>query len=279
MAETAPARSEFYGQSAQEVFDEYWGWLRRTRVLYVSVAVAIGIAAIAALWLADSWALYAVGLAAVVAVGVRCQVIVNRRFSGLMAILNTDCDAGKWRGIIERIGDHGGIRRRRTRDLSRIYLSIADCEEMRYSEALARLSGVRVPRKGPVALMYHQTRAVYAHELGDEETSAREVKMVRELLDGMRPGSKQRAIVDRALADLELGLKDAAAWDAADEELARERLADPLTHRERVAWALRLAGHELACGRADEARALLDEGALEPMTPRARARREALLAG
>lgn len=270
-------RSEFYGQSAQEVFDTYWGWLRRMRILYGGAVVLVGAGAIAALWLADSWALYAVGLVAVIAVATGFQLVVNRRFATLLAILNTDCDVEKWRGVIELIHDHGGARRRRTRDLYRIYLSIADCEEMRYADALARLDDVRVPKRGPLALMYHQARAVYAHELGDMEAAAQGARTVRALCEGMSPGSKGRAVAERALAELELGLKDAAAWDASDEALARTRLAGPLTHREHVAWTLLLAGRELACGRAGEARALLDDASLEPMTPRSRHRHDALL--
>lgn len=274
----APARSEFYGQSAQEVFDAYWAWLHPTRARYVGVAVAVGAAAVLALWLADSWALYALGLAAVVAIAVACQAVVNRRFAAMTAILDTDCDTEKWRGVLERILDHGGVRRRRTWELYAIYVSIVDCEEMRYEDALARLADVRVPRRGTLALMFHQVRAVYAHELGDEETCAADVASVRELCDGLRRGSAQRRTAERALADLELGLKDPAAWDERDEALARERLVAPQTHRERVAWALRLAAFELARGRDDEARALLEDGSLEPMTPRMRHRREALLA-
>lgn len=273
-----PVRSEFYGQSAQEVFDAYWAWLRPTRARYVGAAVAVGAAAVLALWLADSWALYVMGLAAVVAIAVACQAVVNRRFAALTAILSTDCDVEKWRGVLERILDHGGVRRRRTRELYAIYVSIADCEEMRYEDALARLADVRVPRRGALALMFHQARAVYARELGDEETCAADVASVRELCDGLRRGSAQRRTAERTLCDLELGLKDPAAWDERDEALARERLAAPQTHRERVAWALRLAAFELVRGRDDEARALLEDGSLEPMTPRMRHRREALLA-
>lgn len=278
MTERAPVRSEFYDQSAQEVFDAYWAWFRSTRIRYVAAVVVVGVAAVLALWFANSWALYALGLAAVVAIAVACQVVVNRRFATLTAILDTDCDAEKWRGVIERIGEHGGARRRRTRELYAIYLSIADCEEMRYADALARLADMRVPRKGTFALMFHQARAVYARELGDEETCAADLAAVREICDGLRQGSAQRTTAERALVDLELGLKDPVAWDERDEALARERLAAPQTHREGVAWALRLAAFELARGRDDEARALLEDESLEPMTPRARARRDALLA-
>lgn len=278
MTGKAPVRSEFHDQSAQEVFDAYWAWFRSTRIRYVAAVVVVGVAAVLALWLAGSWALYALGLAAVVGIAVACQVVVNRRFATLMDILNTDCDAEKWRGVIERIGEHGGARRRRTRELYAIYLSIADCEEMRYEDALARLRDMRVPRKGTFALMFHQARAVYAHELGDEETCAADVAAVRELCDGLRQGSAQRTTTERALVDLELGLKDPVAWDERDEALAHERLAAPQTHREGVAWALRLAAFELTRGRVDEAHALLEDESLEPMTPRARARRDALLA-
>lgn len=271
-------RSEFFDKTTDEVFDAYWGWLRRTRALYVCVVVLVGACAIASLLLANSWALYALFLAGVVAVATLFQLRVNKRFAALTAILNTDCDVEKWRGVIERVRDHGGVRRRATRDLCAIYLSIADCEEARYEDALARLDGMRAQKRGPVAVMFHETRAVYAHELGDDAMCAADVAALRSLCDGMRRGSARRSTVERALSDLEIGLKDPADWDEADERVARERLAAPQHHREQVAWAIRLAARALARGDADEARVLLDDATLEPMTPRARSRRAALLA-
>ena len=58
----------------------------------------------------------------------------------------------------------------------------------------------------------------------------------------------------------------------------REELAGARLHFNRVDWYLRLAEYELLHGDSARARAYLDEGLLEPLTPRARRLRGELLA-
>lgn len=266
-------RSEFADRGAEEVFSAYWRWYLRLRVLYVVLAVALGAFAIvgALNW---QWVQYLAGLLGIVAVALFQQRQINQRFVGLTAIINTDCDVEKWRAVIERI--QARSRRRRSRNLCACYLSTADCEEERYADAAARLEGVRFPRRSPLGLMVHQNRAVCAHELGDVAARDAAVAAMEGMRDRLKPGSAKRLLVEGQLRDLALSFKPHESWDDADAAHMRERLESVPTHRERVAWALKCAEYELLHGSTNEARSLLDERALEPMTPRSRARRDAL---
>lgn len=270
-----PVRSEFADRSADEVADGYLAWFRRTRALYVAAAVVLGVVAIAGLLAFDSWPTYLVGLAAVVGLAMLIRLQVNRRFAALAAILNTDCDVEKWRRVVERVREHG-LRHRRSRALCDVYLSTADCEGLRYRDALDRLAGVDPGRSLVLGLGVLQNRAVCARELGDEVACDESVAALRLLVGRRRPGSKARSLAEAQLADLVVRLKAPEAWDGADEAHAHTRHAAAASHRELVTWSLALAARCLAAGDVAGARALLDERVLAPMTPRQRLRREEL---
>lgn len=271
----ARGRSECAGLDAREVVESYRRWLVRAKVACVAADVALGAAAILCLR-AGLVPLYFVGLLAVVLSPILLRRRVAARFASLVEIINTDCDAGKWREVVGAL--RAFSRRRRERELLDLYLAVADCEEMRYAEALSRTESVNAPSKGVVALMYHQGRAVYAHELGDERLCAASVEEIRRQCGSLRAGSAKRATWERALRDLEVGLRAAEEWDEEDCAYVRGRAAsDAQSHRERVAWSLHAAALEQAEGNAGEARRVLVDPALEPMTPRLRARRDELL--
>ena len=277
MSEPVSRRSAFAEKSADEIARSYLGWFRRLRACCAVAAVIVGTVAVAGLVVLDSLALYLLGLVALVGVGVYVRWRVNREFQTLIAIINTDCDAGKWRGVISRLREHDA-RRRRARSLCDCYLAIADLEELRPADALARMSGLSFGRRSVLNVMLYQNRAVCASELGDAATLDAALVALRELAAGYRAGSKRRELAERQLADLELSLKPREAWDAEDEARARGRVEAASSHREHVSWSLLLADRELLAGDAAAARRLLDESDLAPMTPRAAARREALLA-
>lgn len=277
MSEPVSRRSAFAEKSAEEIARSYLGWFRRLRVCCAAAAVVVGTVAVAGLVVLDSPALYLLGLVALVGIGVYIRWRVNREFRTLIAIINTDCDAEKWRGVISRVREHD-VRRRRARSLCDCYLALADLEELRPADALARMAGLDFGRRSVLNVMLLQNRAVCANELGDVAARNASLAALRELVAGYRAGSKKRELAERQLADLELSLKPREAWDAEDEARARERVEAAPSHRERVSWALLLADRELLVGDAAAARRLLDESALAPMTPRAATRRAALLA-
>lgn len=277
MSEPVSRRSAFAEKSAEEIARSYLGWFRRLRVCCAAAAVVVGTVAVAGLVVLDSPALYLLGLVALVGIGVYIRWRVNREFRTLVAIINTDCDAEKWRGVISRVREHD-VRRRRARSLCDCYLALADLEELRPADALARMAGLDFGRRSVLNVMLLQNRAVCANELGDVAARNASLAALRELVAGYRAGSKKRELAERQLADLELSLKPREAWDAEDEARARERVEAAPSHRERVSWALLLADRELLVGDAAAARRLLDESALAPMTPRAATRRAALLA-
>lgn len=269
--------SAFAEKSAEEISRSYLGWFRRLRVCCAAAAVIVGTVAIAGLLVLDSLVLYLLGLVVLVGIGVWFRLRVGREFKTLVAIINTDCDAEKWRGVICRLREHD-VRRRRARTLCDCYLALADLEELRPADALGRMSGLSFGRRSVMNVMLYQNRVVCANELGDAESRDAALAALRELVAGYRAGSAKRELAQRQLTGLELSLKPREAWDAEDEARARERVEGAPSHRERVSWTLLLAERELLGGRVDAARGLLDERDLVPMTPRAAARREALLA-
>lgn len=277
MSEPVSRRSAFAEKSAEAIARSYLGWFRRLRVCCAAAAVVVGTVAVAGLVVLDSPALYLLGLVALVGIGVYIRWRVNREFRTLIAIINTDCNAEKWRGVISRVREHD-VRRRRARSLCDCYLALADLEELRPADALARMAGLDFGRRSVLNVMLLQNRAVCANELGDVAARNASLAALRELVAGYRAGSKKRELAERQLADLELSLKPREAWDAEDEARARERVEAAPSHRERVSWALLLADRKLLVGDAAAARRLLDESALAPMTPRAATRRAALLA-
>lgn len=272
----SPARSEYAGQSADEVAGTYLAWFRRIRALFVAAAVVLGIAAIASLLVLDGWPLYFAFFVLMVGLAVLIRLLVNRRFATLVAILNTDCDVEKWRRVVERVREYS-VRRRSSRALCDVYLSTADCEEMRYRDALDRLAWVDPRRSLVLGLGVFQNRAVCARELGNDAACDEAVAALRALVGRQRPGSKARSLAETQLADLVLRLKAPEAWDEADEAHARARRSAASSHRELVTWSLALAARRLAAGDHVEARSLLDERALAPMTPRQRRCRELLV--
>ncbi len=277
MAEGDGARSQFADKSAEEVARTYLGWYRRLRTRGIVAVVVVGAVAVASPLVLDDWTLYLLGLAVVVGIAVWVRVRVNREFQTLTAIINTDCDVEKWRGVIGRIREHDA-RRRRSRELCECYLALADLEDGRAADALARMAGVDFGRRSLLNVMLYQNRAVCANELGDAAARDASLAALRELVAGYRAGSKNRALAGRQLASLELSLKPRETWGPADDDRARELLEAAPSHRDRVSWALHLAERALLAGDAATARELLAEKNLAPMTPRAAARRAALLA-
>ena len=266
MTGTSDARSEFAEKSAEEVARAYLGWFRRTRACCAIAACVLGVAAVASLVVLDNQALYLLGLVALVGIGVWVRVRVNREFRTLADIINTDCDVEKWRGVIGRIREHDA-RRRRSRALCDCYLALADLEECRPADALARMEGLDFGRRSVLNVMLHQNRAVCANELGDVAARDASLAALRELAARRRAGSKGRALAERQLASLELSLRPRAAWDPADEARARELRDAAPSHRERASWTLHLAERALLADNVPAARELLDEKDLAPDDP------------
>lgn len=277
MAETGIPRSQFADKSAEEVARTYLGWYRWLRTRGIIAVIIVGAVAVAGPLVLDSWTLYVLGLAVLAGIAVWVRVRVNREFQTLVAIINTDCDVEKWRGVIGRIREHDA-HRRRSRELCDCYLALADLEDGRAAAALERMAGVDFGRRSLLNVMLHQNRAVCANELGDAAARDASLDALRELAAGYRAGSKSRALAERQLANLELSLKPCEAWVPADDARARELLDAAPSHRERVSWALLLAERALLAGDVAAAQELLAEKNLAPMTPRAAARRTTLLA-
>ncbi|MBM6774391.1 hypothetical protein [Olsenella profusa] len=266
-----PRRSEYYDMSADEVFRRYWGWYRRIRALYLALSALIGLAAIVSFVL-GSVLLYAVGLAAIVALALVLQTKINRRFVRLVAILDTDCDVQKWRSVINLLRTH--LRRKRSLRTCKLYLAVADFEECRPADALARMAGLRISAWNPQAVSLHQGRAVNANELGDTATRDAELAALRELCSRGLPAA--RAIARDQVESLELIFRPRDSWGEKDLALIEAHLAKAASHRECVSWELHLAEYHLLHGDAVAAAQLLGEGRLAPMTPRARRRRDEL---
>lgn len=277
MSMTESPRSQFFGQSAEEVAQTYLAWYQRLRLRFVIAAVALGAAALAGLFVLDSLPIYLVCLGAIICLGIRSRLRVNQEFRPLIGIINTDCDVAKWRHVIEQIRERSAWRRR-SRALCDCYLALADVEDARPADALRRMASLDFGRNSIMNVMLYQNCAVCAHDLGDATLLDDSLAALRELAGRYRAGSKRRALAEERLADLALSLKPRASWDATDAARAEERRAAAESHRSAVSWTLLLAEYELESGCPDAALELTDEKNLAPLTPRAAARRKVLLA-
>ncbi len=96
------ARSCYFGQTAQQVVADYFAWLRKTRALAIAAVVVLGVVAIVFVFLGCMIA-YFICLAAILATAWLLRSKIGRRFRSLLDILGSDCDAEKYREVIEGV--------------------------------------------------------------------------------------------------------------------------------------------------------------------------------
>ena len=270
-------RSRYFGQTAQQVVADYFSWLRKTRVLSISAAVILGVAAIVFVFI-GSMAAYFVCLAAILTIAWLLRSKIGRRFRSLLDILGSDCDAEKYREVIE------GIARRDTRQRSKgtclTELALAHYHAGRPIDALQLLS--QVSFKSPKNILWIRTfnvEAIARNAAGD--IAGRDVALGRiaAFREGASVNSPKRAVVDDILLGLNVQFRAPEQWGPADLDYMRKSAATADSRLTWVSWEVCEAEYHLTHGNVQEAAALLDKVSEGPLTPRAAANIERLRTG
>lgn len=270
-------RSRYFGQTAQQVVADYFAWLRRTRALAIAAAVILGVLAIVFVFL-GSMAAYFVCLIAILAMAWLLRSKIGRRFRSLLDILGSDCDAEKYREVIEGIAqrDTG----RRSMGVCLTELALAHYHAGRPIDALQLLS--QVSFKSPKNILWiraFNVEAIARNAAGD--IAGRDVALERIALfrEGASVNSPKRAVVDDILLGLNVQFRSPEQWGPADLDYMRKSAATADSRLTWVSWGVCEAEYHLVHGDVQEATALLDKVSEGPVTPRAAANIERLRAG
>ncbi len=269
-------RSRYLDQTAQQVVADYCSWLRKTRALAIFAAVVLGVAAIAFVFI-GSMAAYFVCLAAILAIAWLLRSKIGRRFRGLLDILGSDCDAEKYREVIEGIAQRDIKQRSKGACLTE--LALAYYHAGRPIDALQLLS--QVSFKSPKNILWIRTfnvEAIARNAAGD--IAGRDVALGRiaAFREGASVNSPKRAVVDDILLGLNVQFRAPEQWGAADLDYMRKSAATADSRLTWVSWEVCEAEYHLTHGNAQEAAALLDKVSEGPLTPRAAANIERLRA-
>ena len=269
------ARSAYADMTADEAFASYWAAFTRTRAACLGAAAVLAIMALSAA-ARDLTAIYLVCLAGILACAVAVRAHVNKRFAAAQGILDADCDTAKWRRFMELVGDRS--RRASAKAVAGFHLALCDYLDGDFQGALDRLAELRFRDRSIMWANLYNLWALACNRLGETAGRDRAIERLEAHAQGIRAGSEARRAVDDMLRSARQASRPAETWDAEDGAFIRDRLVNAADHRSRMEWRLRLAEYELARGSRDEARRLLDEQILEPMTPLARSTAEDLRA-
>lgn len=268
--------SAYVQMSADEAFLMYRSRFRMLYAGYVTLIVLLGIGAIAALDAHDMPA-YLFMLLLIGVLFVLFNLVMNTRFRELQEILYNDCDVEKYRKVMERFAAQW--KRRSTQ--ATVALELAFCafaadDVAGALDELARMGDKRRPMVQQIRVL--NVSVLCCNDLGDIAGRDAAMAELRALAAGGIRVKKLAREVAQLLRALDIACMDHQAWSADDAAFMREELAGARLHFNRVDWYLRLAEYELLHGDSARARAYLDEGLLEPLTPRARRLRGELLA-
>ena len=272
LANARRTASDYASLSAQEAFDAYAAWFGRTRAATIAIAVLLGAAAIYCAfrgWTAPYFAL----LALIIAVGVMQNVRIGRRFQGLEKILSEDCDAAKYRAVMERFAARW--HRRSTQAVVNLELAFCAYSACDVDAALEHLSRARFRARSFQWIRWLDIQAVCLHEKGDASGRDRALVELRARRGHLRGAAAERA--DMLIRALEVSFVSHASWTPDAAAFMRDIVARAENHLNRVGACLLLAEYELLHGSRERALLWLDERLLVPMVPRAaRARAELL---
>ena len=269
-------RTKYADMTADECYRAYFSDFRRARAVALIAAVAIAVLSVAAASFSN-WLFYAIGIFAVGLIAVLLRQRTTAQYAELIGVLTHDCDPEKLRAVLER-----GLRRtfrKRTKMLIQDDLALCDyyCDDP--AGALERIKGVEVrsPRD-KLGIRVTNLELLCCRALGDEEGAKRALAELKELRGQLARGSEWAVKLEQVYESGKEMLRPHDQWTKKDAQRMYRRLQNADTHLNRVTAQLRLAEYELLhCGAA-EARRLLEDPALEPLTPRARAERAELLA-
>lgn len=270
------ARSCYFGQTAQQVVADYFAWLRKTRALAIAAAVVLGVVAIVFVFLGCMIA-YFICLAAILATAWLLRSKIGRRFRSLLDILGSDCDAEKYREVIEGVAQRDT--KRRSMGVCLIELALAYYHAGRPIDALQLLS--QVSFKSPKNILWiraFNVEAIARNAVGDFAGRDAALERIAAFRTGTGINSAKRAVIDDILLGLNVQFRPVQQWGPADLDCMRKNAALADSRLTRISWKICEAEYQLAHGGVQEAASLLDEVVEGPVTPRAAANIERLRA-
>ncbi|MDO4442695.1 MAG: hypothetical protein Q4B69_02360 [Slackia sp.] len=270
------ARSRYFGQSAQQISADYFSWLLKARVTAIAAALALGLAAIMFISSGEAVA-YIVCLVGVVVSAWVFKARVNSRFRSLLDILGSDCDAEKYREVIELIAQRD--KKQRSKGTCLTELALAHYHAGRPMDALQLLS--QVSFKSPKNILWVRTynvEAIARNAAGDSAGRDAALERIAAFRAGASVNSPKRAVIDDILFGLNVRFRSPEQWGPVDLDYMRKNSATAESRLTWVSWKVCEAEYHLTHGNTQEARAILDNVAEGPVTPRAAANIERLRA-
>ena len=223
-------------------------------------------------------AAYFVCLAAILAIAWLLRSKIGRRFRSLLDILGSDCDAEKYREVIE------GIARRDIKQRSKgtclTELALAHYHAGRPIDALQLLS--QVSFKSPKNILWIRAlnvEAVARNAAGDIAGRDVALERIAAFRAGASVNSPKHAVIDDILLGLDVQFRSPEQWAPADLDCMRKNAATADSRLTWVSWEICEAEYLLVHGSMQEAAALLDKLSEGPVTPRAAANIERLRTG
>ena len=270
-------RSSVYaGLGEEETLAAYRRRIRRLRVLAIAGVLVFLAGALASIFWLDSLFWYLLSLAGCIASAVWYWSRASLAFLGLADLVYLDCDPARYRFALERVG--GRHDRGEGESLRTLELAYCDYLEGDTAGALVRLQKVQFKKASNVLWFRAMQVEAYARmELGDSDGLADTFARMHMFIDGMKPASRQRAVAADALAAMELQAVPEAAWGEFELGRAQDHLARSERHIECSSWCIRLAAYGAAHGMVRQARAILEDGRMEPLAPVHENRRLGLL--
>lgn len=269
-------RSCYFGQTAQQIVTDYFSWLSRTRGLAIAAAVVLGAVAIALVFL-ECMVGYFVCLAAILATAWMLRAKIGRRFRGLLDILGSDCDAEKYREVIEGVAQRD--KRQRSKGTCLTELALAHYHANRPMDALRLLSEVSFrSEKNILWVRTYNVEAIARNAVGDIAGRDAALERIAAFRAGTGINSAKRAVIDDILLGLNVRFRPVQQWGPADLDCMRKNAALADSRLTWISWKICEAEYQLVHGDAQEAALLLGEVVEGPVTPRAAANIERLRA-
>ena len=262
-------RSRYFGQSAQRIVADYFLWLHKARAVAIAAAVALGLAAIMLIFSGEVLG-YIACLIGVVVSAWTFRARVTGRFRSLLDILGADCDPEKYREVIELIAQRD--KRQRSKGTCLTELALAHYHAGRPMDALQLLS--QATFKSPKNILWVRTynvEAIARNAAGDIAGRDAALERIAAFRAGTSINSARRAAIDDILLGLNVQFRPVEQWGSADLDYMRKSIATADSRLTWVSWKLCEAEYHAVHGEMHQARAILDNVAEGPVTPRAAA--------
>lgn len=268
--------SRYWRADAGEIARIYRMRITTVRILGIALVIACGAGAIAFHFNGHT-EMYLLLLVFIFIAGKGFSRWVALQFVDLAGLVHEDCDPELYRAVIGRLLTRSLLRR--TKQMYEIELALCDVLELDPESALSRLGKISGSRCD-LAWRFRMYQVEFLAQLdrGDGDGARAALDKISSLSPRGGKGGGDSQALDRRIRDFSMMLRPADERDAEDAVYMRARMCAGETHRMRAEWQLLLAEYELLHGSHDEARRLLADPALDPLTPRGGRMRQKLSA-